>query len=290
MKPILILGKGFIGSNLFNYFNESKIDCELYSKSMLDYTNIDTLNSFLSERKDKYHTIINTSGYTGSPNVDGCETNKKDCWNYNVTNTINIVKVANDNGLPVIHVGSGCIYNGYDKDYTEDDEPNFGLFSNDSSFYSKCKHASELLLDNTWVYIFRIRIPFTFNNVPKNYFTKIIKYDNLINEKNSVTSVTDFNDFVFRFLFLMRDLPGGIYNTVNPGPVTASQIVEVLKKNGIENKNWSFIETKDLNTKANRSNCVLSTEKIEKYNLPFPDAMQSIERDIVKLKGFLNAI
>lgn len=288
MKSILILGKGFIGTNLFNYFNESKLECELYSKSMLDYTDIDTFNNFLNDNGGKYEVIINTSGYTGSPNVDGCETNKKDCWNHNVTNAINIVKVSNGNDLPVIHVGSGCIYSGYDKVYTEEDEPNFGLFSDNSSFYSKCKHASELLLDNTWVYILRIRIPFTHNMVPKNYFTKLLKYDNLINESNSVTSVTDFNNFVFRFLYLMRDLPGGIYNTVNPGPVKASDIVEILKKNGLENKNWNFIETKNLNTKANRSNCVLSTEKIDRYNLPFPNSIESIERDIKKLKANTN--
>ena len=282
MKPILILGKGFVGSSLFNHFNDSKVECELYSKSMLDYTNLDTFNAFLKDKKDKYHAIVNASGYTGSPNVDGCELNKKDCWNYNVTNAINVVKVSNDNNLPVIHVGSGCIYNGYDKVYTEEDEPNFGMFSNDSSFYSKCKHASEMLLDNSWVYIFRIRIPFTPYSTSKNYFNKIVKYNNLINEQNSVTSIVDFNDFVFRFLFLLRDIPGGIYNTVNPGSVTASQIVEVLKKNGIENKNWGFIQTKDLDTKANRSNCVLSTDKIERFNLPFPSAIQSIERDIAK--------
>ena len=139
-----------------------------------------------------------------------------------------------------------------------------------------------MLLDNSWVYIFRIRIPFTPYSTSKNYFNKIVKYNNLINEQNSVTSIVDFNDFVFRFFFLLRDLPGGIYNTVNPGSVTASQIVEVLKKNGVENKNWDFIQTKDLDTKANRSNCVLSTDKIERFNLPFPNAMQSIERDIAK--------
>ena len=54
MKPILILGKGFIGSSLFNHFNNSKVDCELYSKSMLDYTDIGTFNAFLKDKKDKY--------------------------------------------------------------------------------------------------------------------------------------------------------------------------------------------------------------------------------------------
>lgn len=287
MKTVLILGKGFIGSNLSSFFEEVELDHEIYSRSMLDYSNPETLASFLEINKDKFYCVINTSGYTGRPNVDGCEDNKKDCWVYNVTNTTNIVKVSNDFKLPVVHVGSGCIYSGYEKVYTEEDEPNFGLFSDDSSFYSKCKHASEILLDNYCVYILRIRIPFTYKNVPKNYLTKLLKYDNLINEQNSVTSVTDFNAFVFRFLYLLKDIPGGIYNVVNPNPITAKDVTDLMKKYGVENKQWNFIETSALNTKAKRSNCILSAEKINKLNLPMPDAYESLERDIKIFKDFI---
>jgi dTDP-4-dehydrorhamnose reductase len=287
MNKIIILGKGFIGNSLSNYFTKNSIDHSIYTKSMLDYTNTDALNSFLKDSKDKIHCIINTFGYTGVPNVDACELNKEECWNWNVIHPLNVVKVANDNKLPVIHVSSGCIYNGYEKDYTEEDKPNFGMFSDVSSFYSKCKHACEIMLDNHCVYILRIRIPFTHENVSKNYFSKILKYDNLIDEVNSVTSVEDFNNFVFRFVYLLKDLPGGIYNTVNPQPVKASEVVDIMRKNGIINPNWKFIDLKDLNTKANRSNCVLSTGKIEKYNLPFPDTLQSLTRDIKRFKSFM---
>lgn len=287
MKDILILGKGFIGTNLSNFFTENNVGHALYSRSMLDYTDPDTLNNFLDNNKDKFFAVINTFGYTGRPNVDGCEANKEDCWLYNVTYPLAVVKVANDHKLPVIHVSSGCIYSGYDKVYTEDDKPDFGLFSNDSSFYSKCKHAGELMLDGYCVYILRIRIPFTNTLVPKNYFTKLYKYNDLIDMPNSVTSVTDFNNFVFRFMYLLRDLPGGIYNTVNPEPVKASEVVQIMKKYGIENPNWRFIDVKDLNTLAKRSNCVLSTEKIEKYNLPFPNSLESIERDIKIFRGYV---
>lgn len=287
MKTILILGKGFIGTNLSNFFTENKIDHAIYSKSMIDYTNPHTFDRFLKANEDKFFSVINTSGFTGSPNVDACEINKEDCWNFNVINPLNIVKVANEHKLPVIHVSSGCIYNGYEKNYTEEDKPNFGIFSDESSFYSKCKHMCEILLDNTCVYILRIRIPFTHQNVSKNYFTKLLKYDNLIDELNSVTSVTDFNNFVFRFVYLLKDLPGGIYNVVNPDPVKASQVVDLMRSHGIENKNWNFITLDNLDTKAKRSNCVLDTQKIEKYNLPLPSTLESLKRDIKRFKAFL---
>lgn len=291
MKPLLILGKGFIGTQLSNYLSENGIENEIYSKSMLDYTNQEAFNKFLEDKQDKFYAVINTSGYTGRPNVDGCEKNKKDCWDWNVINTLNIAKVANKNKLAVIQVSSGCIYNGYDKDYTEEDLPNFGLFSDDSSFYSKCKHASEILLENNdaAVYILRIRIPFTHTNEPKNYFTKLLKYNDLIDMNNSVTSVTDFYNFVFRFLFMIHDMPGGAYNVCNPQPVKASEVVSIMKKHGIENPNWKFIDLQDLDTVANRSNCVLSTDKLSKFNLSLPDTLGSLERDIKIFKGFVNA-
>lgn len=288
MKNILILGKGFIGQSLSNYFNQNNVDHEMYSRSMLDYTNVDTFNSFLEDNKDKYFAVINTSGYTGRPNVDACESNKLDCWNWNVIHPVNITKVANEHKLPVIQVNSGCIYNGYEKKYSEEDMPNFGLFSNESSFYSKCKHACEILLENNnaVAYIMRIRIPFTHINEPKNYFSKLLKYDNLIDMENSVTSVTDFNNFIFRFIFLIQDLPGGIYNVCNPEPVKASKVVDIMKKYNIENPNWNFIELKNLQTIANRSNCILDTKKIETFNLPMPNTLESIERDIRIFKEF----
>jgi dTDP-4-dehydrorhamnose reductase len=288
MKNILILGRGFIGQNLSNYFSKNSVDHEIYSKSMLDYTNVDNYNNFLKENENKYFAVINTSGYTGRPNVDACEANKVDCWNWNVIYPVNITKISNEHKLPVIQINSGCIYNGYDKSYTEEDVPNFGLFSNESSFYSKCKHTCEMLLENNnaIAYIMRIRIPFTHVNEPKNYFTKLLKYSDLIDMENSVTSVTDFNNFIFRFIHLIQDLPGGIYNVCNPEPVKASQVVEIMRKYNMENADWKFIDVKDLQTVANRSNCVLDTKKIESYNLPMPNTLESIERDLKIFKEF----
>lgn len=286
MKPILILGKGFIGTELSNYFSAHDIDHEIYSRSMLDYTDPEKFRQFLDDNANKYYAVVSAFGYTGRPNVDGCESNKEDCWNYNVMYLLNVVKTANDFNLPVVHVSSGCIYNGYEKNFTEEDKPNFGLFADDSSYYSKCKHASEILLDGLCVYILRIRIPFTATKVPKNYFTKLVNYNDLIDMPNSVTSVYDLNSFIFRFLVLLGDLPGGIYNVVNPQSVKASDVVDIMKKYGIENPNWKFIEVKDLNTVANRSNCVLDTSKIEKYNLILPNTLESIERDIKVFKGY----
>jgi 3,5-epimerase/4-reductase len=277
----VILGKGFVGSHLAQYFRANNIEHRIFSQSDLDYTDPDKLREFIEENDRNIRTVINCSGYTGVPNVDACEDNKELCYNYNVLYPLNVVKICNAFSIPVVHIGSGCIYSGYDKEYTEEDTPNFGMFSNESSYYSKCKHVFETFAKGYKCYVLRIRIPFTGVLTRKNYFAKLLGYNTLINELNSVTSLNDFNEFMIRFLSTRPDY--GIYNVVNPEPIKAEEVVWLLEKHGLKNPNWKFISLDELNTKANRSNCVLSTDKLKRFGLELPNTRDSLVRDIVAL-------
>lgn len=280
---IIILGKGFIGKCLEKHLVSNNIACRSISRSDIDYTDTATLNRFLDDALNlPVSAVINCSGYTGYPNVDACESNKELCYNYNVHYPLKVLIACKDRHIPLIHVGSGCIYTGYEKVYTENDTPNFGIYSDVSSFYSKCKHSFEKIASQYPCYVFRIRIPFNAEKTHKNYLEKLIKYDTLISESNSITSITDFNKFIINFLEKEKDgiLPYGPYNVVNPDPITAKEIVSMLKESGVNNPNWTFIKTKDLITKAKRSNCVLSTGKIKQLGLELPPTKESLFRDI----------
>jgi len=279
---ILILGKGFVGTHLSEYFKENNIQHTIYSQSELNYTDPKVLSSYLDKNKDGIDIVINCSGYTGVPNVDACEDNKELCYNYNVAYPMDVVSICNERQIQVIHIGSGCIYTGYEKEYTEDDKPNFGIFSDDSSYYSKCKHIFETFAKHLQCYVLRIRIPFTADWSRKNYFSKLVNYNSLISLNNSITSITDFNEFVVKFIQKIREgtVEKGIYNVVNPYPVTAEEVVTLLQSHGIVNPNWEFISVDKLNTKAKRSNCVLSTEKIKKIGLELQPTHTSLLRDI----------
>ena len=277
----VILGKGFVGTHLSHYFKRNNIDHKIFSQSELDYTDPNTFKDFLDTNDKDIKWVINCSGYTGVPNVDACEDNKEFCYAYNVLYPMQVVKLCNQYKIPVIHIGSGCIYSGYEKEFTEEDTPNFGIYSNESSYYSKCKHVFETFAKEFNCYVLRIRIPFTDILTRKNYFSKLLNYDTLINELNSVTSLNDFDEFVVRFISAKPEY--GIYNVVNPEPVKAEEVVEILKDNKIVNSKWRFIELKDLNTKANRSNCVLTTDKIKDLGLQLPNTRTSLLRDISTL-------
>lgn len=280
MKSILLLGKGYIGTSLEQALLRNNVKVDSFSKSQLDYTSPVILQKYLKDHSNEYEAVINCSGYTGSPNVDACEKNKQACWFWNVIVPRNIVLSSNAFAIPTIQVSSGCIYNGYEKEFTENDEPNFGLFNNESSFYSKSKHACETIFQNCYGYILRIRMPFDSSLASKNYLNKLYKYGKLISMKNSLTSTSDLNEFICKFLYVYKQIPSGPINVVNPGAFNAEEITNLLKKYDVVNPDWQFIDIKQLNTVANRSNCVLDTEKLRSYNLELPPAITSLERDI----------
>lgn len=272
---ILIIGKGYIGNYLAK--GNKKYDITHIGKSDLQYQNIDKFLEFIDINK-KFDWIINCSGYTGKPNVESCEDNKELCYHYNVTVPISLTKIANLYKIPIIHIGSGCIYDGYSKNYNENDFPNFGLTNKNSSFYSKTKHAFEKLSNNLDRYIFRIRIPFNGTPEPKNYISKILRYGNLINCQNSITNVDDFINFVYNFIEEKRPL--GIYNVTNEGSINAEEIIKILKSYGLSNPNWKFVNIQDMNFKVARSNCILDTSKIKNLNLQLPNVKESIVNSI----------
>ena len=284
---ILILGKGYIGNYLA--ITETGINHEIIhiSKSDLNYEDPNIFKDFLEKEPNKFDWIINCSGYTGKPNVEACESNKEICYHYNVTVPLYITKVANSFRIPIIHIGSGCIYDGYSQDYTEEDLANFGADSQFSSFYSKTKDTFEKLSERLERYIFRIRIPFNGVPEPKNYIWKLLHYDNLISEPNSVTNIDDLRTFVYKFIEIKRPL--GIYNVTNKGSIEAKEVVEILKSYGLDNPKWNFVSVKDANFKVGRSNCILDTSKIENMGIELPDVKESFKKSINTYK-ILNSI
>jgi dTDP-4-dehydrorhamnose reductase len=262
-NKILILGGGYIGTHLENYLKPI-YDCEILQSSNVNYQNKETLSKYILNKDVRL--LINCSGFTGRPNVDEGEFKKEECWDLNVTSPLRINNLCNKLGVKYYHISSGCIYNGYSKHFTEIDKPNFGLFDV-SSFYSKSKHAFELLSKEMDNKIIRIRMPITPDDNPRNYLNKILKYDNLIEFKNSKTYIPDLCIFIDKLIQsdnLKPTLGQDIYNVVNPKALWTSDLCQLMGSLGVRNHKWSFVDMQDLDIKAPRSNCVLSSEKANK--------------------------
>lgn len=287
MIKILILGKGYVGTNAAKHLTRC-YDVKIVSRSELDYTDRKAL--FQELIAGKYSYVINTCGYTGRPNVDACESNKEDTWYYNVVVPVNIQKTCKDACVRLLHVSSGCIYDGYHKEFTEQDEPNFGLLNAKSSWYSKTKHACEMMLKDTPAYILRIRMPFCRSSSERNIITKLRKYNQIINMKNSLTSIEDLCEFMTLLIADLNDsitgIEPGIYNVVNPQPVETKQITNMMSEYGIGNPDWEHITYEQLmkKTSTGRSNCVLDDTKITNIHLKLPDTLESLTKSMECIK------
>ena len=282
MSNVLIIGAGYVGNSIVSWVDTDKHNYRIVSREQLDYADQSALRKFILNYDINY--IVNCSGFTGRPNVDEGELRKKDCWNLNVVIPLDISNTCKQLAIKYIHISSGCIYGGYEKEWEEDDEPNFGLFDT-SSTYSKSKHAFETL--NNYGCIIRVRMPFCDNYNPRSFLTKIHKYNQLINFRNSKTYVPDLCNFIEYLIDNQVDLSTvGKINFVNPQALDTMQVTDLMTVYGIDNPKWTYVDPKILNMAAPRSNCVLS---INKLTTMFPDfyihtEKQALDKALINIK------
>ena len=219
--------------------------------------------------------IINAAGYTGSPNVDACELHKQETIDGNVIWPVLLERRFPT--TPIVHISSGCVYTGYEQRFTEDDYPNFDF--NNGSFYSGSKALAQKLLmpfmDKS--YLLRIRMPFGDKDHPKNLLTKMKNYQKLVSYNNSLSYMPDVANFAIACA--LGSIPKGIYNVCNPGYSNAYEIIGMM---GIE-KEFITQEQFKQTTLAPRSNCILSTDKIQSV-FPIQDIKTALLKAITNLK------
>jgi UDP-glucose 4,6-dehydratase len=270
----IILGKtGYIAQSFIDELNSRKIEHKAYSRADFDYTDYEEFCNFIDLNwinLTKGSRIINCAGYTGKPNVDACERNKDKAIMGNVVLPTMLSGVCRSRGILLAHISSGCIYNG-DHNFTEEDEPNFDF--NNGSFYSGTKAlAEESIKDNQLAYIFRLRIPFNEEASLRNYITKMINYDELVDVRNSFSHKGDFVKYCVDLMEI--GAPFGIYNVVNKGNATTREVVDLIKYHlkdklriKMPDKEFKFFNnygTFERTVLTPRSSCTLSTEKLEK--------------------------
>lgn len=276
---ILILGDGYAAGYIKSELAKNEDNCvKVITRKDVDYTCIDTLGSYIDDEfryQEGIDVVINCSGYTGTPNIDSAEYEKDLCWKLNVTAPINVQHICRSYGIAYIHISSGCVYTGYSRVFNESDTPNFGLFDAESSFYSKSKHAFELQSAQLPGIIFRIRMPFGPDKHSRNYLSKIVSYDNLIDYVNSRTYMPDFAKAV-AYVIEQLDSPKltqridsqhTVFNVVNDDPLSVKEATEIMLQHGYGNPNWQFVDISKLNLAAGRSNCIVSADKIKRFGV-----------------------
>ena len=226
--------------------------------------------------------VINAAGYTGKPNVDSCEIHKADTIHGNIVWPQILTDWCILNDIPLGHVSSGCIYEGRRSDgkpFTEEDVPNFSFDYNNSSFYSGTKVIAEnIVKKHDKHYIWRLRIPFEEYDNSRNYISKILKYEKLLDAENTVSNKQEFVSACIQTI--QKEVPYGTYNVANGGYITTKSVVEKLKSTIAKDKTFTFVEEGEFYkniVKTPRSNCVMSNEKLLSTGIKMRTADEALD-------------
>ena len=279
---LLLGGNGYVGSAIQKNLTGRGLPFTVASRASSDYSNPNVLVKMLHELRPEF--LINSAGYTGKPNVDACEIHRTECLDGNAVLPGVIREACEQTQTPWGHVSSGCIFTGAKPDgsgFTEDDAPNFSFRQNNCSFYSGCKALGEEVLDGAEsCFIWRLRIPFNNINSARNYISKMMRYDRLLMATNSLSQLDEFADACVASW--TQRVPFGTYNLTNPGSVTTRDVVRLIQKHGLSNRDFQFFESDDqfmkLAAKTPRSNCVLDSSKAVAAGLPLSPIDEALEK------------
>jgi dTDP-4-dehydrorhamnose reductase len=283
MKHIVLIGgSGYVGQAFQEVLEKREISYRNFSRKEINYYDPHMLSEALQAEKPE--AVINAAGYTGKPNVDACEDDKANCLLGNTVLPGIIRDVCETLDIPWGHVSSGCIYTGTREDGTgfqEEDFPNFNFRSNNSSFYSGTKALGEEVLSGAVKnYVWRLRIPFDERNNPRNYLSKLLNYEWLLDAENSISQRFEFVEACVDCF--IKEIPYGTYNVTNPGSTTAREITEIMKNHGLVTKELKFFKNEadfmSQAVRAPRSNCTMSSDKLAKAGIQLTEVNESIEK------------
>lgn len=287
---IVLLGAGgYVGGEFIRYFEEQNIPYQKLGRADADFYHPQQLANAITSAKGDF--LINCAGYTGKPNVDACELHRTECLMANAVLPGRIAEACHLANIPWGHVSSGCIFTGAHADgsgFSEVDPPNFSFRQDNCSFYSGSKAlGEECLSDAQRCYVWRLRIPFDHHDSPRNYLTKVMRYDWLLDARNSLSHLREFVTACFDCWD--QQVEYGIYNLTNSGSVTTRDVVELIRKSGVSNKDFQFFDDEqDFMNKAAktpRSNTVLDNSKALQAGLKLSPVQDAIERSLAQWKS-----
>ncbi|MBD3362753.1 sugar nucleotide-binding protein [Candidatus Dojkabacteria bacterium] len=275
----LIFGYGYLAHKFLEHIGKDKA---VITKA--DIANISQVKAAV----DKYEptTILNCAGRTGHPNIDWCEEHKMETLYSNVAGPLILAKVADTYDLKMVHLGSGCVYQGgTEVAYKESDKPDPNKIP---SYYSKTKAWAEEMLAYFPILQLRLRMPLDGVPSPRNLIWKITHYEKVIDVPNSITVIPDFINAAIE---LINREKVGIYNVINPGFIKHSEILDLYKKivdPDFKYKTFSVEELEEI-TKAGRSNCILDTAKLKGEGIELPEIHDRLPQVLKEYKENLNS-
>lgn len=262
MTKVLIFGgkTGWIGGMLADVLKKDYADVEVFlAESRLQ--NRADVEKELDTIKPTH--VLNAAGLTGRPNIDWCEDHKPETVRTNVIGTLNCADLCHLKNIHCTMFQTGCIFK-YDDDhklgsgvgFTEESFPNFA-----ESWYSETKgYIEQMLKCYPNVLTLRVRMPISDDLFHRNFITKIVKYEKVVNIPNSMTVLTEM---LPASIGMAKKGLTGVYNFTNPGVISHNEVLDLYTKYidpTYTYKNFTLEEQAKV-IKAGRSNNELDATK-----------------------------
>jgi len=208
--------------------------------------------------------VLMAGGITGRPNIDWCEDHKPETLRTNVIGTLNIADCCNERKIHCTVYATGCIFKyddahalGSGKGFVEESKANFA-----ESFYSETKGYMEMMLKHyPNCLILRVRMPISADLIHRNFVTKILKYERIVNIPNSMTVL---DEMLPASLAMAKKGLVGVYNFTNPGVISHNECLDLYIKYIDPTYHYTnfTVEEQSKILKAGRSNNELDTTKL----------------------------
>ena len=279
---ILIFGyKGWIGSQILELLKSN--NNEIITTDIRADNSKEIEDLIISTNPDR---IISVIGRTYGDNINSIDyLEQKGKLKININDNLYspfiLAFLSNKYNIHLTYMGTGCIFNGYDKEYNENDEPDFfgSSYSIVKGFTDKIMHLYDNVLN------VRIRMPISndlFSN--RNFINKIVNYKKICNMNNSMTVLPDLLPLLIDMIIKKET---GTINLVNPGAITHNEILEIYKENINPEHEWENMTIEEQNKLllSERSNNILDTTKLQLLYPNVKDIKSSI-CDICKKNDF----
>lgn len=274
MKYLLFGHKGWIGNQILELLKLNSENEIITSDIRVDnYNEIEKL--VINSKPDRIISVIGRTYGNNINSIDYLEQkgNLKININDNLYSPLNLAFISNKYNIHFTYMGTGCIFNGYDKEYTEDDEPDFF-----GSSYSIVKGFTDKIIKNfDNVLNVRIRMPITTDiNCNRNFINKIITYKKICSMNNSMTVLPDLLPLLIDMV-VKKEI--GTINLVNPGYISHNEILELYKEHINSDFKWENMTIEEQNQLllSERSNNILNTSKLQKLYPDVKDIKTSIK-------------
>lgn len=239
------------------------------------------LSKFIKSNRISH--LINCAAFVGKPNIEACEVKKDKCIEGNILLPVLLNEICIDQNVVYCHISTGCLYNGKSpakNGFTEKDDPNCNFENNNCGFYTGTKALAEkIIANNTKAYIWRIRLPFEHIHNDRNYISKILKYNFILKEKNSLSNKTEFTKACIDSI--IKDISYGIYNVTNTGSISGEEVLKKIQKTIDKNKKAKILSMDQFYKKISnmpRSNCVTDNSKLLSAGINMSCVHESIDK------------